>query len=331
MKDLELLTSLYCIHSKSGNEKRMRKFIKRWISRNIDNATIQVDEIGNILVTKGVSDSYPCICSHIDQVQINHSRDFKAIICDDIIIGYSDKCKDFQGLGADDKNGIWVALMCLKKFDVLKCAFFVGEEIGCVGSSSCDISFFSDCRYCIQCDRRNGSDLITEITEDLCSDKFLNDIDYVDFGYKPTHGLSTDIDELRFRGVSCSCINVSCGYYNPHTDNEFTVVSELFNCLDFVEHIVEKCVETYPHESHRIYSYYDDLHLEYNDVYYDAENCIVSAIEQGEIYDYSSFVMFVETHRHKWETLDDSCFDMIYADYEYLIDEYYKEWFEQAI
>jgi hypothetical protein len=36
-----------------------------------------------------------------------------------------------EGLGADDKNGIWIALQCLKKYDTVKVAFFVSEEVGC--------------------------------------------------------------------------------------------------------------------------------------------------------------------------------------------------------
>ena len=75
-----------------------------------------------------------------------------------------------EGLGADDKNGIWIALKCLEQFPVLKIAFFKEEEIGCGGSSVADMSFFKDCRYCIQADRKGSSDLITSIgVTDLCS------------------------------------------------------------------------------------------------------------------------------------------------------------------
>ena len=42
-------------------------------------------------------------------------------------------------------------------------------------------------------------------------------------------------------------LNISCGYYQPHTDQEFTIKSELQNCLAFVCHIIEKCQKKYPH------------------------------------------------------------------------------------
>ena len=80
-----------------------------------------------------------------------------------MIFGYSPKERKQCGLGADDKNGLFIALECLASYDAIKCAFFVGEEIGCKGSGAVDISFFDDCRYCIQIDRRGNSDMVTDI------------------------------------------------------------------------------------------------------------------------------------------------------------------------
>lgn len=244
---MQLLKTLYEIHSPSKREKRMRKFLRWWILNNIKGATVTTDANGNLLVTKGNATEYPCIVAHMDQVQDIHSKDFRAIETKDYILGFSLKNKQQEGLGADDKNGIWVALKCLQKYDAIKCAFFVCEEIGCVGSSAVDLSFFSDCRFVLQCDRRNGNDLITSVWGDLCSKEFLDDIDYEKYGYKPTHGLITDVATLKERGLAVSALNISCGYYQPHTDQEFTIKSELKNCLNFVCHIIEKCQKKYPH------------------------------------------------------------------------------------
>ena len=52
---------------------------------------------------------------------------------------------------------------------------------------------------------------------------------------------------LKENGLEISCINLSCGYYEPHTDNEFTVKADLLNCLYLIEHIIETCTEVYPH------------------------------------------------------------------------------------
>ena len=252
---MKLLKELFKIYSPSGNEKKMRKFIKWWVRNNIPEATIKTDQTGNIYVTKGESETYPCLAAHIDQVQKIHSKDFEAIETKDIIIGFSRKNKRQEGLGADDKVGVWVNLKCLQKFEHLKAVFFVGEEVGCVGSGKCDMSFFDDCRFVIQCDRRNGDDLITTIGgwTQLCSPEFVKAIQPELFGYKEESGLITDVGELKERGLKVSAINLSCGYYEPHTDREFVIKSEVINCLAFVEHIISTCTDVYPHEDDDYY------------------------------------------------------------------------------
>ena len=69
------------------------------------------------------------------------------------------------------------------------------------------------------------------------------------FGYKETDGLMTDIEQLKEQGLNVSCVNLSCGYYEPHTDNEYTDKKDLLNCLRFIEHIISNCKKTYRHKA----------------------------------------------------------------------------------
>lgn len=247
---MNLLKKLYGIHSPSGNERAMKKFIKGYVKKHIPEVTFRSDHVGNLYMTRGISETYPCIVAHLDQVQREHSKDFKAIETEDIIFGYSPKNRKREGLGADDKNGIWIALKCLEKYECIKVAFFVSEEIGCVGSRNADMSFFEDTRFVIEPDRRGFEDLITDISYiSLCSNDFLRDIGFERFGYKEESGMMTDVLELKERGLGVSCINLSCGYYEPHTHEEFTVKKDLLNCLGLVEHIIENCQSVYPHEN----------------------------------------------------------------------------------
>lgn len=238
---MELLKQLYSIFSPSGKEGEMIKFIKDFCK----DAEVKEDEHHNVYVTKGKADTYPCIVAHTDQVQ---SRRCVPFICGDLIIGTNKKQDSFEGLGADDKNGIWVALKCFEKFDAIKLAFFPGEEIGCSGSRQADLKFFDDCRFVLQCDRRNAGDFITSISSiELCSKKFVTDCKLKDFGYKTTSGLSTDVGELKSRGLKVCCANISCGYYEAHSSKEYTRISELQNCLAFVENIVTNLTSVYKH------------------------------------------------------------------------------------
>jgi len=250
MNDYKLLEQLYCLHSPSRQEKKMARLLTRLCQQR--GANVTTDKHGNVFVTKGQADTYPCICAHMDQVQHQHSKDFHVMREGDIIYAFSAKAKGQQGLGADDKNGLWIALELLRELKVLKCAFFVSEEIGCIGSSNCDLSFFKDVRFCVQPDRRNGHDLITSISGKLCSEDFLKAIGYQKYGYKPTTGLTTDVGTLASRGIGVSCVNISCGYYEPHTDHEVTSWKELCNAKRFAKHICS-LKQTFP------FSYKEDV------------------------------------------------------------------------
>ena len=256
---MELLKQLYSIHSMSGQEGAMRKFVKNFVKGIPGDITLRQDH-GNIYITKGDAETYPCLVAHLDQVQTKHSPDFRVFETDGCLFGYSLTNRRVEGLGADDKNGIWIALKCLERFPALKVAFFKEEEIGCGGSRIADMAFFKDCRYCIQADRRNGGDLITDIGGAICSEDFIKDIQPLmdRHGYKKTSGLMTDVETLSDKGVGISCINLSCGYYDPHTDHEYTKIDELYNALGFVWGILKTLDKVYPHvKPEPDYSWFD--------------------------------------------------------------------------
>ncbi len=252
---MQLLKQLYQISSPSRKERRMRRFICNLLKEQ--GIKFKVDKTGNIYATKGESATYPCIVSHIDEVHTVRSKGFRVIEADDILFGFDHRANRYCGIGADDKNGVWVCLRCLEEFDVIKCAFFVGEEVGCYGSTRADMSFFDNCRYVLQCDRKGNSDLIRWAgATELCSDEFITAVNPTLHGYKTTNGMMTDVLALKQRGLSVSCVNISCGYYNPHTDTELTRWSELCKCLEFVRHIIRDCTEVYPHTHTPVVRYY---------------------------------------------------------------------------
>ena len=248
----------------------MIKFLCSYIKQLSGNISISKDKFGNLYVVKGESETYPCLVSHIDQVShCKHSKDFKAVETGDIIFGYSPKNRRFENLGADDKNGVWICLECLKKYDSIKIVFFREEETGCHGSSETVMSFFDDVRFVIQPDRKGNSDLITSIGySELCSEEFIEAIEPEKWNYKEESGLMTDVMALKEKGLGVSCINASCGYYNPHTDEEITVKKDLLKCLLFVEHIIEDCTNVYPHIQEEPYF----NHYAFEDEIYDILN-----------------------------------------------------------
>lgn len=248
---MELLKELYGISARTHQEKDMIAFVSQRLSDL--GVTFTVDETGNIYATKGNADTYPCIAAHLDEVHEAREKGYEVLVIrDEFIIGFNSGKREFNGIGADDKNGIWVCLKCLEKFDNLKCVFFVGEEQGCIGSHQADMKFFDDCRFVLQCDRKGNSDFISSIYgNSLCSSQFIKDASLGEHGYKEERGMQTDVQTLRQRGLEISCANISCGYYYPHTPHEMTNIADLKKCLTLVEHIVENCREVYTHKEVR--------------------------------------------------------------------------------
>lgn len=269
------LIKLYYVSSPSGKEKKMRKYLKEWLKANVPQATFYADQSG-IYVTKGYAETYPCIVAHIDEVHNERNGDYRVVVSGDYIFGYNIASKKQQGIGADDKNGIWIAMQALLKYDAVKVALFVGEEIGCVGSEQANMSFFDNCRFVIQCDRRGSSDFITSAgSQELCDVNFTSLFNMERFGYKEEHGLMTDVMELKRKGLKVSACNLSCGYYNPHTADETTVFSELCNCRDLVFHIIDTVTDVCYHAPKSAYDsfysrrYYDGIYGDdwYGDYY----------------------------------------------------------------
>ena len=53
-------------------------------------------------------------------------------------------------------------------------------------------------------------------------------------------GGKTDVVELKMRGLGIPVCNIGCGYYNAHTNEEYTVFSQLTHALHFVQEILKK-------------------------------------------------------------------------------------------
>jgi hypothetical protein len=240
-----ILARLYKIQAKSGSEAKMIQYLESLLPLLGEGITV-VNDKNNLYVTKGQADTYPCIVAHTDQVQaINKNTD--VLRMDNLFVGFDFHKKQQVGLGADDKNGIFMVILALIHFPVLKACLFHGEETGCLGSTTCDLDFFNDCRYVLQCDRKGGNDFISKgAGVELTSDEFIQDCQLDLFDYKVTDGLITDVVTLKQRGLKVACCNISCGYYNPHTDYESSKISDIERCWSLTKHILS-LENTYKH------------------------------------------------------------------------------------
>ena len=143
-----------------------------------------------------------------------------------------------QGIGGDDRCGIYMILCILKETNIRPAILFCEqEEDGGVGSdifcNSMYIDELKELKFFIELDRANANDLV-----------FYND-DNQDFytwcenttGYKENFGSFSDISNL-CPATKVSGVNVSCGYYKAHTLNEYVIWEEMINSIETVKKLL---------------------------------------------------------------------------------------------
>ena len=253
--DLQLLRQLYAIHSPTGGEWPLICFIREYVATHIPEAKVRMDRMGNLYIEKGCPlqtsphrGGYPTLVCHLDQVQTLHSDDFEVRQEDDMLYGWSEQNQLREGLGADDKNGIFICLRCLEDCPQLKVFMAVGEEKGCIGTNRCDLSFFADSLYVLEPDCKGGEEIHTNLKGIPCaSPDFEQALLETDSQFKITPGKGSDIFALTLNGIGVSCANIPAGYHLPHKDDEYTVIAELEHTLAFIQHFVTTERRRFPH------------------------------------------------------------------------------------
>lgn len=192
------------------------------------------DANGNILInfnekTKGT----PILVAHTDNV-LHGERIPVMDLTGSNIIGKK------AGIGFDDKAGIIgiIEIWRRSKTKDFRIIFTADEEVGGVGAIALDKRVYEDAAYIIELDRRGGKDLINVSgTTRLCSNEFADM--FTCYGFKKETGTFTDVNIFKECTPKINMVNLSIGYYNPHTDNEYLCIKE-FNYIvacvaDFVE------------------------------------------------------------------------------------------------
>ena len=248
-KKYEVLCRLYAIHAPTCHEWPMISFVKEYVGKRIPDAKVQIDKLGNLYITKGEAGvGYPTLACHLDQVQNLHSEDFEVKEENGTLYGWSETHQQREGVGADDKNGIWVCLRCLEECPRLKVFMAVGEEKGCIGSNRADMYFFSDSLYVLEPDCKGGTEIHTNLRGIPCASKEFEDALQAEIhGYSITDGKSSDILALTLNGIGVSCSNIPAGYYLPHKDEEYTVIAELEHTYQYVKQTILRLDTRFPH------------------------------------------------------------------------------------
>ena len=204
---------------------------------------IQKDEWGNYFYKVGESRSI--FAAHLDTV----SKEYVTVT--HVIDGNIIRTDGKTTLGADDKAGVTVLLWMIRNNVPGLYYFFIGEEVGCIGSGKAaktmdfthtkevpKVGFYKgNYDRIISFDRRDVGSVITyQSSQRCCSNDFADALcdelnKNINLSYsKDSGGVYTDSAE--FTHLIPECTNVSVGYYKEHTTNEHQDIQHLINLAE---------------------------------------------------------------------------------------------------
>lgn len=184
----------------------------------------QEDGLGNYYIQIGETPSTMFTC-HLDTVDKTQTR-VKHVFDGNII-----RTDGKSILGADDKAGMTVILYMIQKQVTGLYYFFIGEEVGCIGSKKLadtwtKTEFSKYIKKVVSFDRRGTDSIITyQMFGRCCSDEFAQELanrmnatgNKMKMELDDT-GILTD--SAKFVKLVPECTNISVGYQNEHTGKE---------------------------------------------------------------------------------------------------------------
>ncbi|MEM2174631.1 MAG: M28 family peptidase [Candidatus Micrarchaeia archaeon] len=223
-ENLDLLETLL-----GSPTKEVRDFIINFFED--ERVEVDVSDL-SVVVNKSIAEDNIILVSHYD---IFHDQEnYRKVIFKDGVMTSPD------GLGADDRAGVWSLLMIYKYLkenspDLMPVFIFTDkEEEGCLGAE--EVAFLydlSDANFLIELDRKNSNDCV------FYNDEPKEFIKYIEsFGFKEERGTRSDIQVLGKAWNLCST-NLSVGYYKAHTLEEYLIIDELFSTVEKVVEILK--------------------------------------------------------------------------------------------
>lgn len=188
-----------------------------------------------------------------------------------------------QGIGGDDRCGVFALVSIHEKAKKKPWLLFTcGEEIGGVGANSFIEALYKDnelmetmrsMKLIIELDRKGKDEAVyyscycPELEDYITSKGF-----YTDIG-----SYSDIVDIAPVLGVAA--VNLSCGYYNAHTEHEYIVLPELEHTIKVVTEIVNESDEL------PCFPYKEDWRLD------ETQDCFIPTQEEQKMLDELSVYM----------------------------------------
>ena len=245
MKDFELICKM--------SQDKLKTYLTKYIKSKYNYVTSD----DGFIYAKG---TFPVmLVAHMDTV---HKEQVKQII----YLDNGNKILSPQGIGGDDRVGVYSILQIIKEYNC-SVLFTEDEEIGGVGvrkfiralaAQKIDVPKVN---YLIEIDRKGNNDAVFY----ECDNQEFEDFILKNKEWEFEYGSYTDIVDLG-PALGVAGVNFSCGYYNAHTTNEYVVISEMHETINKIKNLLARTTEDdYFEYIEMDYGYYNYGYNNWND------------------------------------------------------------------
>ena len=225
--------------------------LKAYMHKYLSSRQYKVINEDGYIYTKG---TVPVLLiAHLDTV---HKE-----VCKNIFVDDNGLVSSPQGIGGDDRAGVFIIMNIVKE---LNCSVLLCEDEGTGGKGArkfANSEYINDLgvKYMIEFDRKGKDDAVFYSCDNKDFTKFITETT----GFKEEHGTFSDISIVA-PAAKIAAVNLSCGYYNAHTLNEYVKLDELQNTIEVAKELIktesdifEYVAKKYEYNYYRNYSYDD--------------------------------------------------------------------------
>ena len=236
-----------------------------------------------------------CLTAHMDTV---HKEPVKKVVIEKHKAKNETIISSPQGIGGDDRCGIWMIMEIVKSGLRPYVIFNEDEEVGCVGAGKFaehpkyPSYIEKDCMFIVELDRRNATDAVYYYLDNLEFEEYVSEIT----GYKTAIGSYSDICEIA-PVCGIAAVNLSCGYYEEHTPQHYVIWQEMMNTLDATKKLVMAATK-----DRKTFEYKEEVRPTYTSPYGYGFSDYYGYYKKSNDYDYAhtegwSFTVFDDNKR----------------------------------
>lgn len=218
--------------------KMPQHVLKSWLKRLLIAKYEKVIDEDGFLYAEGDGKTPILLTAHMDTVHKEQCKDIVTAM-------YHGKhiLTSKQGIGGDDRCGVWIIWMILTKTKYRPSILFCeDEEIGGVGSAKFVktkyINELKELKYFVELDRANNDDAVYYSCANLKFQRYIKETT----GFIKAYGSFSDISHLS-PATDVASVNLSCGYYKAHTTEEYVIYEEMFNTFKITKNLLSKAKE----------------------------------------------------------------------------------------